>query len=206
MKKILKYGIIYHIAVYIVMFILVMLSLLIYKQEWYTTTDIASYGIIKGNGNNRRAEELFAALFPAEIHESFRDVTYSYKATNVDAWDFEIYLEFVIEDESAFREYVNSIAPWDAFTPFDYDENYAEYIYADYYDTDETASGDTIGINCAEIAKVLVNTAEQRIITVALGVHDGGGASTDYFTRYFDRFAIDPMEYAERPPITHKED
>lgn len=71
--------------------------------------------------------------------------------------------------------------------------------YANYYDTGETASWDTIGIGCAKIANVPENTAEQRMITIAPGVQDGGGASTDYFTRYFDRFAIDPPEYAESP-------
>lgn len=173
--------------------------------EWYVATDIESYGIIDGNSNNDRANELFSSIFPAQIEDCFQDVIYSYKATNIDAYDFEIYLEFVIEDSDKFQEYIKEIAPAEEWLPFAYDETYLEYTYADWYDADPSDSREYFCIGCADIAKVLIQPNEQRVISVALGVLDGGGAKTEYFTCFFDRFNIDPIEYAERPDYNHQD-
>ena len=180
-------------------------ALMFPPAEWYIVTDIASYGIIDGNGNNDRAKELFSAIFPEQIEDCFQDVTYSYKAANIDTYDFEIYLEFVMEDTDKFQEYINEIAPEEEWTPFEYDESYLAYTYSDWYEADFSEEYSNYHIQCAEIAKVLVHPNEQRVITVALGVLDGGGAKTEYFTCFFDRFNIDPIEYAERPDYNHQD-
>lgn len=174
-------------------------------QTYFTASGVESYGIIDGNGTDVRAKELFAILFPPEIKDSFQDITYEYKAAGLDSWSFEIYLEFVLEDSAEFQEYVNGIAPSESWLPFEYDETYLEYIYSDWYDAKYHVPEDYYSIDSAEIAKILINTEEQRIITVALGVHDGGAAEAYDFTVFFDRFQIDPMEYTKRPDYNHEE-
>jgi len=178
---------------------------MVLPTEWYTVTDVESYGIIEGNNDNDRAKELFSAIFPAQNEDYFQDVTYSYKATNIDTYDFEIYLEFVVEDTDKFQKYIKEIAPAEEWTPFAYDETYLEYTYSDWYDADPSDSGEYFCIGSADIAKILIQPNEHRVITVALGVIDGGGAKTEYFTCFFDRFNIDPLEYAERPDYNHQD-
>ncbi len=202
MKKFLK---IFLICCICMVLAVLFFALMFPPAEWYIVTDVASYGIIDGNSNNDKANELFSAIFPAQIEDCFLDVTYSYKATNIDACDFEIYLEFEIEDTDKFQEYINGIAPAEEWTPFAYDESYLEYTYADWYETSFSKQYSSHHIECAGIAKVLIQPDEQRVITVALGVNDGGGASTDDFTCFFDRFNIDPLEYAERPDYNHQD-
>lgn len=189
-----------------VIFVVILCYLLLRPSpEWFIVTDVESYGVIDGNNDNARAEEAFSAIFPAKIEDSFQDVTYSYKAINIDSCDFEMYLEFSLEDSETFLEYVNKIAPAEEWKPFAYDETYLEYTYSDWYDADPGLSEEYFRIGCAYIAKVLIHPNEQRVITVALGVLDGGGAKTDYFTCFFDRFNIDPLEYAERPDYNHQD-
>ena len=108
MKKILK---IFLICCICMVLAVLFFALMFPPAEWYIVTDVASYGIFDGYGNNDRANELFSAIFPAQIEDCFQDVTYSYKATNIDTYDFEIYLEFVMEDTDKFLKYMNEIAP-----------------------------------------------------------------------------------------------
>ena len=180
-------------------------SMIFPPPEWHIVTDIESYGIIEGSRNNDRAKEMFSAIFPAQIEDYFQDVTYSYTAVKIDTSDFEIYLEFVLEDSDKFQEYIKEIAPAGEWLPFEYDESYLEYTYADWYYANSGASGEYFCIDSAEIAKVLIQPNEQRVITDALGVHDGGGAKTEYFTCFFDRFNIDPLEYDARPDYNHQD-
>ena len=202
MKKILK---IFLICCICMVLAVLFFALMFPPAEWYIVTDVESYGILEGNGYTR-ANELFSAIFPAQIEDCFQDVTYSYKeAENIDTYDFEIYLEFVLDDSDKFQEYIKKIAPAEEWRPFEYDDTYLEYTYSDWYDADPSDSREYFCIGCAEIAKVLIQPNEQRIITVALGVNDGGGARTEYFTCFFDRFNIDPIEYAERPDYNHQD-
>ena len=50
-------------------------------------------------------------------------------------------------------------------------------------------------ISYAKIAKILVNSDENRVIYIALVLHDGGGTDTSFLRSYFERFDIDPKEY-----------
>lgn len=171
----------------------------------YTTTSLEDYGTITGNGNNSRAKELFEQLFPAKIEDYFQDVQYSYTAYRIDSWDFEIYLEFTIENTEQFQAYVQTIAQAEEFRVFEYDAGWLECVYSEHYKLDSLNQSMSCKdckegisnhyIDSAQIAKILIHREEQRVICVALGVHDGGGASCTYFTRYFDRFGIDAKEY-----------
>ena len=203
MKRYMKYMLLCCICMGLLVFCSGCWNWIFPPAEWYIVTDVESYGILDGNGYTR-ANELFSAIFPAQIEDCFQDVTYSYKeAENLDTYDFEIYLEFVLDDSDKFQEYIKKIAPAEEWRPFEYDEAYLEYTYADWYEIDlgEPYSS----IECAGIAKVLVQPNEHRVITVALGVIDGGGAEVEYFTCFFDRFNIDPIEYAERPDYNHQD-
>ena len=209
MKKSLKYTtigivIIGLVCLYCGLPVLAFFCLISRPIEVYSTTDISSYGVITGMNDDELAKELFSELFPEQIDESFKDVKYSYTAENIDQWDFEIYLEFVIEDKVQFQEYVRNLDASDMLCKtFRYDENYLEYVYSDWYEIQFNQGDNTI--SNTEIAKVLINPDEQRIITVALGVVDGGGAYVYDYTCFFDRFGIDPVEYTERPDYNHED-
>ena len=173
--------------------------------EWHEVTDLQFYGVLEGNNNNEIAEEMFAKLFPPQIEESFREVTYSYKAVNIDVCAFEIYLEFVIEDPTEFQAYVTEIAPLEDWLSFEFDEAYLEYTYSDWYDGDYNSDRGYYDVASVGIEKVLMNPEEQRIIIVALEVRNGGGIRSDDFTRFFDRFGLDPVEYAKRPDYNEQD-
>ena len=53
--------------------------------------------------------------------------------------------------------------------------------------------------------RVAVNPEEQRVITAALVVRYGGGIRSDDFTQFFNRFGIDPVEYAQRPDYNEQD-
>lgn len=203
--RILLYIAICYMAFAFVVAGVILLDSILFPIEWYTATDIGSYGVITGNSNNDQANELFSAIFPPQIEDCFQDVTYSYKATNIDESDFEIYLEFVIEDRNKFQEYIHRFAPIEEMVPFEYDDGYLEYTYSDWYDAESKVSEGRSSIDSAGIAKVLFHPEDQRVITVALGVRDGGGACIEDFTCFFDRFQIDPLEYVERPDYNHQD-
>lgn len=150
---------------------------------------------------NEFPSEFINSFFPLEIEEAFSDVTYSYRAENADSYGFEAFLEFTIKDEEQFERYVSSICPTEKWENFRYDEDYDEYCIADTLKL--TPQGTKIGelvlqdtyIDYAQIGKILVSYSEQRIVYIAIGVYDGGGAATSYLCRYFERFNIDPLEY-----------
>lgn len=160
----------------------------------YTTTDLNDYGKYEGNYDNKSVKKFVTSFFPEEIDEDFTDVKYSYRARKGDSYAFEAYLEFIIEDASAFESYISDKTGGNA-VDFEYDSDFKEYVVSDNFELvdfdDESAC-----ISYAKIGKILYSEKEQRIIYVALGVYDGGFAETDYLCVYFNRFGIDPLEYA----------
>ena len=163
----------------------------------YSTTDINDYGKYVGNYDNKSVKEFVTSFFPEEIEDDFTDVRYSYRARKGDAYAFEAYLEFRIEDTSAFKTYIADKTGGNA-VDFEYDSDFKEYIISDNFelvDSDDGSASTSIGY--ARIGKILYSEKEQRIIYVALGVYDGGFADTDYLCVYFNRFGIDPFEYEE---------
>ena len=161
-----------------------------YPQQ-YVTTDLADYGKYVGNYDNKSANKFITSFFPDEISDDFQNVKYSYRAREGDAYAFEAYLEFQIEDETAFESYIAENIG-DGATAFEYDPDYKEYVLADAL---WLASSDRKGISYAKIGKILYSEKEQRIIYVALAVFDGAGATADFLCVYFERFGIDPVAY-----------
>ncbi len=168
----------------------------------YETMNIEDYGQYTGNYDNKTVEKFINSFFPEEIEQSFENVNYVYRAKKFDAYAFEAWLEFNIQDENAFQTYVDTITNGEQLQAFAYDNTYSEYVIADSFElhpnakTDEDPS-DGYSIQYAMIGKILINDEKNEIIYIALGVYDGGGVHTDYLREYFTRFNIDPRQYDE---------
>lgn len=169
----------------------------------YATSDINDYGHYIVIARNEYASNYINAFFPERIESSFTDVTYSYRAQNNANYAFEAYLEFVIEDEEAFREFISAKTSGLECKEFPYDPNFIEYTlveneYLEIYVYDgEDNQNSKIGIDDARIGKILCNAEEHRIIFVAMAMSDAWNAYSDFFCCYFDRFNIDPIKYED---------
>ena len=201
-KEILKYlatifGIIGAIALSIV-FVIWLVTL--EDGKVYETDDIADYLTITGNYDNDRPESFIRSFFPAEIKASFSDVKYHYKAKKFDTYAYEAYLEFVIEDKAEYETFVSSVLKKEESRCFAYDTSFFEYTVSHTYEIWEALyEGETEGdlvLETAEVGKILYSDKEQRLIFVAIGMFDGGGAHAEEFDRFLNRFDISPKEFA----------
>lgn len=163
----------------------------------YETNDIADYGKIIGNFNNREPEAFIFSFFPNEIKSHFSDISYHYKAKQGDEFAYECYLEFVIEDSVTYRDFLESCTNANKSIVFQYNEAFMEYTISNILDIDWTSPNDKCGypICYAEIGKILYCEEEQRIIFFALGTWDGGGTDTSELNYFFTKFDIDVIEY-----------
>lgn len=182
----------------IVVLIMILLVWIAGYGRVYETTNIEKYGRIKGNFDNDRPREFIFSFFPEEIEDDFSDISYLYKAKKGDAYAYECYLEFVIEDTAAYNAFVEKHIERSESVPFLYDEAFYEQSVSNVFDIDHpiTAEG-AYSIGTAELGKILYSDQQQRIIFVALGMFDGGGATTAELGHFFSRFHIDPAEYAK---------
>ena len=198
MKNLLK-ALLISISVWALIIILIVGALLLTKPKQYATSDINNYGNYIGNGDNQFASKYISAFFPEIIESSFTDVTYSYRAQNLGNYAFEAYLEFVIEDEKAFHEFVSAKTSGLECKEFPYDPNFVEYTLDAMLDISvidgEDDQNRKILIHNARIGKILCNAEEHRFIFVAIAMRDAWDAYSDYFCCYFDRFNIDPTKY-----------
>ena len=166
----------------------------------YETTSIEDYGEYKGNYDNKTVNKFITSFFPEKIEPTFENVKYVYRAKRFDAYAFEAWLEFDIQDEDAFQTYVDTVTKGEQLQTFVYDNTYSEYVIADSFELHPNAQSDIdpadgYSISYAMIGKILINDEENKIIYIALGVYDGGGVRTDFLREYFTRFNIDPLQY-----------
>lgn len=198
MKQLLKILIVCF-SVIVLMGTLVVSLQLLTKPEQYATSDIKNYGHYIGNADNQFASEYISAFFPENIESSFTDVTYSYRAQDWGNYAFEAYLEFVIEDERVFQEFISAKTAGMKSKVFSYDPNFVEYKLDDSLSVSVIDGGEDqiskIWIGSAKIGKILCNEKEHRIIFVAMAMRDAWDAYSDFFCCYFDRFNIDPAKY-----------
>jgi hypothetical protein len=183
-------------AVLIALFVGVLIySVCIPRQ--YVTTDIADYGKYTGNYDNKTVQAFIDSFFPEEIESTFSNVSYSYRAQKNDAYAFEAYLSFNVENDEHYRATVEKYTTGLQQSEFRYDGAYTQYLLVDKFSPGSIRNEDTSDVNIryAEIGKILCDPEKNEIIFVALGVYDGGIAKTDFLTVYFDRFQIDPLEY-----------
>ena len=173
----------------------------------YETNDLADYGKITGNYDNDTPAEFMKKFFPEEILSSYSDVTYHYNARKGDAFAYERYLEFVIENEAEFHAFVAQYENQYAAAVFDWESNFMEYSISNVFDTEWTRYSAEKGypIQYAEIGKVLYDPDEQRIILWALGTWDGGGTGTAHLHYFFDKFGIDVLDYQMKAYVTFED-
>ena len=161
------------------------------------TTDIADYGIIIGNYDNDRPAEFMFSFFPEEISEDFSNVSYHYKAQKGDTYACEIWLEFDIQDEAKYTEFIDASVDPEQVTTFSYDPSLSDYTVSNNFilTSPEDDAPDAIHIEYAEIGKILYNEESRHVICYALLMFDGGSSSTKNFGGFFTRFRIDPIQY-----------
>ena len=173
----------------------------------YMTTDINDYGNYIGNRNNEFAQQFISRFFPPVIEDYYEDVRYYYYADHTGYYTFEAYLEFVIEEEQVFNDYIKSISYTHNVIPFHFDNSYQEIVLYDeasgerldqlridgYIDADNKDPGYYL-LWSASIAKILYNPSDNRVIYIALAAHEDSGDTKNMGT-FFSRFNIDPKEY-----------
>ena len=190
------------------------LILMIIAQPRYTEiTDIAKYGCYNEAGDDHFVSNFVSnyinSFFPAEIEDNFSDVVYSYKAESTDTYGFEAYLEFSISDKTQFDDHIASIEMKGDWVESDFAPGFLEYNIENVLVLDEPDADDDPTsifyrqIIFSKIRKILYSLETQTVIYVAIGVYDGGGIGTNYLNKFFDRFQIDPDEYAKTTQSRH---
>lgn len=164
----------------------------------YETTEISNYGKFKGNFDNKQPEKFVKAFFPNEIDESFSQIIYHYKAKKGDTYAYECYLEFVIEDVDAYQDFIERYVDRNTSSTFAYDEDFKEFVISNIFDLQTPDPQESMyAIGNAAVGKILFSDEQQRLIFVAMGMYDGGGANTVELGHFFSRFQIDPLEYMQ---------
>ena len=164
----------------------------------YETNNISDYGTIKGNYDNETPKEFISSFFPEQIETYFTDTTYHYKAIKGDSYAYEMCLEFVITDTEQYHTFISEVTHNATCEAFFYAPDYREYRINNLMEIGEQEDGNrriAPRIQIAQIGLVLFSDSEQRIAFIALGVYDGGGASTDDLSYFFDRFDVNPWQY-----------
>lgn len=165
----------------------------------YLSNDIADYGIVKGNYDNESPRKFVSSFFPEKIEDTFSDVTYHYKAIKLDTYAYEMYLEFVIEDEESFNSFLSGVIGDNSSEPFYFNSTFYVCYISNYMTLGESLGEEkTLYFSEAKVGLILYSEEEQRIIFTALGVYDGGGTLVDDLCFFFSRFGIDPQEYEMR--------
>ena len=182
--------------VFIVLLYVLLYGFSVYPPRQHCTTDIEDYGKYVGNYDNDSVEAFITSFFPEKIEDDFANVKYSYRAQKGDAYAYEAYLEFQIEDEEEFESYILMKTGGKA-VEFSYDSDFKEYVISDILDLQTEEGEKTYNIGGAKIGKILYSEKDHRIIYVAIGVYDGGLAKTSFLCEYFNRFNIDPLKYKE---------
>ena len=200
-KKI-KLGCFISFVVVLVLVLSFFLYMLLRPAPVYETNNIADYGIVKGNYDNDSPKRYISSFFPEKIEDYFSDITYHYKAKKLDTYAFEMYLEFEIQDTDKYASFISNISNVignEVSEPFYFAPAYQAYYISNYLTIFESNDEDRPPyIENALIGLVLFSEEEQRIIFLALGMYDGGGANAEELGFFFNRFEIDPLEYEER--------
>lgn len=175
----------------------------------YITSDPEEYGNYPGVLEQYQ-QEYMGRFFPEAIDPEFADIQYHFSSRTVDTYGFEAYLEFTFSDTDAMEAYLSRHTADMTRGTFYFDEAFQEYVLTnadtgyqyDHITLNPTPHADTDGqtyyyINHADIAKILVNPQQMRVIYVVIAVFDGGGTDTNLLNTFFTRFQIDPKAYEQ---------
>lgn len=183
--------------VFIILFLLLIaLCFHACKFEYYETNHIEDYGVIVGT-NNKIAHKYIFSFFPEQIEPYFSDIRYHYKAFSLDAVGCEVYLEFTIQDENQFMQYLEQLNISENNTVvFSSDPSFREFAYnKQYFSADPSDQPGNWSIQHATIRKIFYSMDQQKIIFWAYLVHDGGGTHFKDLRYFFDLYDITPDEY-----------
>ena len=160
------------------------------------TTDIEKYGIF-----DTCVHESIGDFFPKLDKSIMSNFKYSYNAYCFIDCAHEIYLEFTIENEDEFTQFINekqsSIIQENTdakVQKLKYDESYTEVVIGDRITTEYGNDGE-LAIECAYIRKLIYNEDSNSIIFVYLYVMDYWEFEN---STYIERFNIDPNTLNKR--------
>ena len=167
-----------------------------HNKHPYETNSIEDYGKIVGNNDNKAVEEFVFSFFPKKIEPNFENAEYHYYAKKVGSYEYEAYLEFTIEDKEEFDEYVSSIIDEDKIIPFVYDESFVEFTISNtfYFNYKELRkNNDTVSywVYDADLGKILYSETLQKVVFVAIGVHNDTIAYIDELDYFINKFNVD---------------
>ena len=163
------------------------------------TTDPAAYGQITGNYDNETPAAFISSFFPEEIRENFSNVRYSYTAQKGDSYACQVWLEFDMDDEAAFADFISACTDAGQVETFSFDTAYMDYTVSNSFELTHPGydAPDDIHIEYAKIGKILYREDTRHILFYALCIFDGGYSSTKNFGDFFTCFDIDPLEYED---------
>lgn len=175
----------------------------------YTTSNSGDYGHYQGVLEQYQAEYM-GRFFPEALAPEFQDVQYHFSSRTVDTYGFEAFLEFTFSDADTMEAYLSQHTAGMTRGTFYFDNAFQEYVLTnadtgyqyDHITLNPTPHTDADGltyyyINHADIAKILVNPQQLRVIYVVIAVFDGGGTDTSLLNTFFTRFQIDPKAYEQ---------
>lgn len=168
----------------------------------YETNDIADYGNITGTFMDKEVKAYIFSFFPSDISSEFKDPQYHYKAVKGDGYAFECWLEFVVEDDKTFKALTERYTDSPRTSVFAYDQSFMDYTIDNHIDLandlDPSKTLPPYHILSADIGKILFRQEDRRIICLAMGMYDGGYATTEHLSYFFTRFSIDPLDFEQQ--------
>lgn len=167
----------------------------------YETEDIRDYGKYPANRKEAEVEEFLTSFFPESIEPWFEDVSYYYRADNISHYAMGACLEFTIEDDAQFTQFLSEYVEFEKCAVFSYDDRFTEYIvsdpntgalYDEYFVSESKRDNGEYWLYYAKIGKILFSEEDNRVIFIAIWSEANGA---DEFSFFFNRFGIDPSQY-----------
>lgn len=173
----------------------------------YETLELENYGNYIGV-EEKWQREYITRFFPETLLPEFENIQYTFHSRTVDTYGFEAYLEFTFADTATFDDYVEQNTRGMKLGTFYLDNAYQEYVLQndqgtyqyDHLSLSNSSFKDESGvthyyIDFADVAKILVDRSNNRMIYIVIAVFDGGGTDTELLDAFFTRFDIAPLEY-----------
>ncbi len=163
--------------------------------EVHITTDINDYGKFPtfSENENHRIEKYTDIILPEKIEEFFFEPSY-YFGYCKDPFMCEVYLEFKIEDETQYKNYITELTQGKATQKFFYDETFKECVITDVLWLEHGVENRPI-LSKSEVQKILFSDESNTVIFISLIVlyPDMTFPVKDFY--YFEKFNIDVEKY-----------
>lgn len=162
--------------------------------EVHITTDINDYGKFPTLIEEHRIEKYTDIILPEKIEEFFFEPSY-YFGYCKDPFMCEAYLEFKIEDEMQYENYITELTQGKSTQKFFYDEAFEECVITDVLILQHVGEANGPIISKSEVQKILFSNESNTIIFISLVVlyQDMPFPIKDFY--YFEKFNIDVEKY-----------